>query len=124
MTLCGLHLLPTSISLRRLLAALHASRFHVLNSLAESLQIDHPSGGCAPPSGSCQKGPALSQVTREAIQAVEQDGIVFIDEIDKIVSSTEHRYGAPSCRITPVAAPCDHEQAICTLLQCYITNVS
>ncbi|KAI7835952.1 hypothetical protein COHA_010151 [Chlorella ohadii] len=32
-------------------------------------------------------------VTREAIQAVEQDGIVFIDEIDKIVTSTEHRYG-------------------------------
>ena len=33
-------------------------------------------------------------VTREAIHAVEQDGIVFIDEIDKIVSSTEYRYGA------------------------------
>lgn len=32
-------------------------------------------------------------VTREAIQAVEQDGIVFIDEIDKIVTSSEHRYG-------------------------------
>jgi len=33
-------------------------------------------------------------VTREAISAVEQDGIVFIDEIDKIVSSSEYRYGA------------------------------
>lgn len=33
-------------------------------------------------------------VNREAIQAVEQDGIVFIDEIDKIVSNSEHRYGA------------------------------
>lgn len=33
-------------------------------------------------------------VTREAIAAVEQDGIVFIDEIDKIVSSSEYRYGA------------------------------
>ncbi|GAB4824107.1 hypothetical protein N2152v2_011153 [Parachlorella kessleri] len=33
-------------------------------------------------------------VTREAIQAVEQDGIVFIDEIDKIVTSSEYRYGA------------------------------
>ncbi|KAI3438396.1 hypothetical protein D9Q98_000828 [Chlorella vulgaris] len=32
-------------------------------------------------------------VTREAILAVEQDGIVFIDEIDKIVTSSEHRYG-------------------------------
>lgn len=33
-------------------------------------------------------------VTREAIAAVEQDGIVFIDEIDKIVTSSEYRYGA------------------------------
>jgi len=33
-------------------------------------------------------------VTREAITAVEQDGIVFIDEIDKIVTSSEYRYGA------------------------------
>lgn len=33
-------------------------------------------------------------VNREAINAVEQDGIVFIDEIDKIVSSSERRYGA------------------------------
>jgi ATP-dependent HslUV protease ATP-binding subunit HslU len=33
-------------------------------------------------------------VTREAIAATESDGIVFIDEIDKIVSSSEYRYGA------------------------------
>jgi hypothetical protein len=33
-------------------------------------------------------------VTRDAIAAVEQDGIVFIDEIDKIVSSAETRLGA------------------------------
>ena len=33
------------------------------------------------------------QVTRDAIAAVEQDGIVFIDEIDKIVSSAETRLG-------------------------------
>lgn len=33
-------------------------------------------------------------VVRESIQAVEQDGIVFIDEIDKIVTSSETRYGA------------------------------
>jgi hypothetical protein len=37
-----------------------------------------------------------AQVQREAIQAVEQDGIVFIDEIDKIVVSTDLRYGDPS----------------------------
>ena len=33
-------------------------------------------------------------VTREAIAATEADGIVFIDEIDKIVTSSEYRYGA------------------------------
>ncbi len=33
-------------------------------------------------------------VIREAINAVEQDGIVFIDEIDKIVTSSGYRYGA------------------------------
>ncbi len=33
-------------------------------------------------------------MTRDAIAAVEQDGIVFIDEIDKIVSSAETRLGA------------------------------
>ena len=36
----------------------------------------------------------LRQVTREAVAAVEADGIVFIDEIDKIVINHELRYGA------------------------------
>ena len=33
-------------------------------------------------------------VVKEAINSVEQDGIVFIDEIDKIVSSSDMRHGA------------------------------
>jgi ATP-dependent HslUV protease ATP-binding subunit HslU len=33
-------------------------------------------------------------ITREAVAATEADGIVFIDEIDKIVTSSEYRYGA------------------------------
>merc|ERR1712100_866059 len=33
-------------------------------------------------------------LTREAIVAVENDGIVFINEIDKICSSSENRHGA------------------------------
>ena len=33
------------------------------------------------------------QVQREAMAAVQQDGIVFIDEIDKIVVNHETRYG-------------------------------
>eukprot|EP00658_Telonema_sp_P-2_P018870 TRINITY_DN1738_c0_g1_i2.p1 TRINITY_DN1738_c0_g1~~TRINITY_DN1738_c0_g1_i2.p1 ORF type:complete len:405 (+),score=100.40 TRINITY_DN1738_c0_g1_i2:142-1356(+) len=33
-------------------------------------------------------------ITKEAIQAVEQDGVVFLDEIDKICSSAENRHGA------------------------------
>ena len=33
-------------------------------------------------------------MVKEAVQSVEQDGIVFIDEIDKIVSSSENRFGA------------------------------
>ena len=37
----------------------------------------------------------LIQIQREAIQAVEQDGIVFIDEIDKVVTSPDMRYGKP-----------------------------
>jgi ATP-dependent HslUV protease ATP-binding subunit HslU len=32
-------------------------------------------------------------VVREAIRSVEEDGIVFIDEIDKVVTKAEHRYG-------------------------------
>lgn len=39
-----------------------------------------------------------SQVQREAVQAVEQDGIVFIDEIDKIVVNQDLRYGEAMCR--------------------------
>lgn len=34
------------------------------------------------------------QITKDAVQATEADGIVFIDEIDKIVTSSESRYGA------------------------------
>merc|ERR1711907_117897 len=34
------------------------------------------------------------EVTRVALSAVEQDGIVFIDEIDKICSTSENRHGA------------------------------
>ncbi|KAH9541677.1 hypothetical protein CY35_14G077500 [Sphagnum magellanicum] len=34
------------------------------------------------------------QITKEAIQLAESDGIVFIDEIDKIVTSHETRHGA------------------------------
>ena len=33
------------------------------------------------------------QVQKEAVQSVEQDGMVFIDEIDKIVVGSEMRYG-------------------------------
>lgn len=35
-------------------------------------------------------------IKREAIRAVEQDGIVFIDEIDKICTSSESRFGGSS----------------------------
>jgi ATP-dependent HslUV protease ATP-binding subunit HslU len=38
------------------------------------------------------------KVTREAIAAVEQNGIVFIDEIDKICGRSEHRLGADVSR--------------------------
>jgi ATP-dependent HslUV protease ATP-binding subunit HslU len=38
------------------------------------------------------------KVTREAIHAVEQNGIVFIDEIDKICGRSEHRLGADVSR--------------------------
>lgn len=33
------------------------------------------------------------QVIRDAVSAVEQDGIVFLDEIDKIVVNQDTRYG-------------------------------
>lgn len=35
----------------------------------------------------------MVQVQKEAVQAVEQDGMVFIDEIDKIVVNHDSRYG-------------------------------
>ncbi len=38
------------------------------------------------------------KVTREAIGAVEQNGIVFLDEIDKICGRSEHRLGADVSR--------------------------
>jgi len=38
------------------------------------------------------------KVTREAIAAVEQNGIVFLDEIDKICGRSEHRIGADVSR--------------------------
>ena len=38
------------------------------------------------------------KVTREAIHAVEQNGIVFLDEIDKICGRSEHRLGADVSR--------------------------
>ncbi|XP_024388218.2 uncharacterized protein [Physcomitrium patens] len=36
----------------------------------------------------------LDQITKDAIMLAESDGIVFIDEIDKIVTNHETRYGA------------------------------
>eukprot|EP00271_Cylindrocystis_brebissonii_P006740 TRINITY_DN19529_c0_g1_i1.p1 TRINITY_DN19529_c0_g1~~TRINITY_DN19529_c0_g1_i1.p1 ORF type:complete len:543 (-),score=136.07 TRINITY_DN19529_c0_g1_i1:750-2378(-) len=41
-----------------------------------------------------EKHLASEQIVKEAVQLAESDGIVFIDEIDKIVSSTETRHGA------------------------------
>lgn len=44
------------------------------------------------------------QVQREAMTAVQQDGIVFIDEIDKIVVNHETRYGMrPNNCLSPQA---------------------
>ena len=48
---------------------------------------------CNKETGSWKFLSVTSQVTKEAITAVEQDGIVFIDEIDKIVTSSDSRYG-------------------------------
>ena len=45
------------------------------------------------------------QVQREAIQAVEQDGIVFIDEIDKIVVNQDLRYGEQLVTLSVYAPP-------------------
>ena len=59
-------------------------------------------------------------MTRDAIAAVEQDGIVFIDEIDKIVSSAETRLGAqrlarsPSTVVVPQHRNCILDAIMCT----------
>ena len=56
------------------------------------------------------------QVQREAIQAVEQDGIVFIDEIDKIVVNQDLRYGEQlvtlSCPCVPYGTASHNEEAL------------
>lgn len=38
---------------------------------------------------------AKSRITQQALEAVEQEGIVFLDEIDKICSSKSHSYSGP-----------------------------
>ncbi|XP_055389010.1 LOW QUALITY PROTEIN: ATP-dependent protease ATPase subunit HslU-like [Condylostylus longicornis] len=38
---------------------------------------------------------AKSRITQQAIEAVEQEGIVFLDEIDKICSNKSHAYSGP-----------------------------
>ncbi|MBN7772036.1 ATP-dependent protease ATPase subunit HslU [Clostridium aminobutyricum] len=40
----------------------------------------------------------MDQVTEEALQSAEQDGIIFIDEIDKIASGSTYRSGADVSR--------------------------
>lgn len=40
----------------------------------------------------------MDQVTEEALQSAEQDGIIFIDEIDKIASGSSYRSGADVSR--------------------------
>lgn len=49
-----------------------------------------------------------AQVHREAIQSTEQDGIVFLDEIDKIVTSQDKSYGAHPVSSTRRRPPMDH----------------
>jgi ATP-dependent HslUV protease ATP-binding subunit HslU len=44
-------------------------------------------------------------VQREALQAVEQDGIVFIDEIDKIVTAQDYRHGMDCANLLMAARP-------------------
>lgn len=54
-----------------------------------------------------------SQVQREALQAVEQDGIVFIDEIDKIVTAQDYRHGKnPSPSVSMSSIYCAHIKSI------------
>jgi ATP-dependent protease HslVU (ClpYQ), ATPase subunit len=40
----------------------------------------------------------MDQVTEEALQSAEQNGIIFIDEIDKIASGSTYRSGADVSR--------------------------
>ncbi len=47
----------------------------------------------------------ILQVQKEAVQSVEQDGMVFIDEIDKIVVGSEMRYGKQLCPLYPPPPP-------------------
>ncbi len=47
----------------------------------------------------------ILQVQKEAVQSVEQDGMVFIDEIDKIVVGSEMRYGKQSCPLQTLLPP-------------------
>jgi len=47
----------------------------------------------------------ILQVQKEAVQSVEQDGMVFIDEIDKIVVGSEMRYGKHLCPLHPPPPP-------------------
>jgi ATP-dependent protease HslVU (ClpYQ) ATPase subunit len=55
-------------------------------------------------------------VHREALQATEQDGIVFIDEIDKIVTSSDSHFSEcphlPSRLLQQASALCLLEQAL------------
>lgn len=59
----------------------------------------------------------LLQVQKEAISSVEQDGMVFIDEIDKIVVGSEMRYGKTSCSSLHVHSiwwvPCSSKFVLC-----------
>ena len=47
-----------------------------------------------PPQAEAERLISADAVARDAVAAVESDGIVFIDEVDKIVVSHELRYGA------------------------------
>ena len=44
--------------------------------------------------------PSILQVVRDAMHAAEQNGIVFIDEIDKIVSPSGSRIGGQPALLT------------------------
>ena len=46
------------------------------------------------------------QIIGEAISAVENNGIVFLDEIDKICSRRETGASAPTCRARACSAIC------------------